>query len=97
MATLLREVLAAFENTRQPLTLNQLAHELDISPGMLEGMLDYWVHKGRLREVGGERCTTCGSAGNCPFVPRMPRSYELVTGEDPPPCPSNQCCSSGRD
>jgi hypothetical protein len=97
MATLLREVLAAFENTRQPLTLNQLARELDISPGMLEGILDYWVHKGRLREVGGESCTACGSAGNCPFVPRMPRSYELVTGEEPPPCPSNSCCSSRGD
>jgi len=94
MTTLLREVLAAFETARQPLTLNQLARELDLSPGMLEGMLDYWVRKGRLREVGGERCTTCGSAGSCPFVSRMPRCYELVTGEDPPPCPSNQYCSS---
>jgi hypothetical protein len=94
MTTLLREVLSAFENTRQPLTLNQLARQLDISPGMLEGMLEYWVRKGRLREVGGESCTTCGNTGNCPFVPRMPRSYELVTGEDAPPYPSNQCCSS---
>lgn len=94
MATLLREALAAFEQTRQPLTLNQLARDLDISPGMLEGMLDYWVRKGRLREVGGERCTACGSTESCPFVPRMPRSYELVTGEDAPPCSSNSCRSS---
>ena len=94
MATLLREVLTAFETSRQPRTLNQLARELDMAPGMLEGMLEYWVRKGRLRESSGaSMCATCGGAGGCPFVPQLPRSYELATnGSSPETDPPCGCC-----
>ncbi len=90
--TTLRQVLQAFEEARAPRTLSQLARELDISSGMLEGMIDHWVRKGRLRETGsGAACTTCGENGSCPFVAKMPRSFELATddGDAPPPC---HCC-----
>jgi hypothetical protein len=92
VATTLRQVLQAFEETRAPRTLTQLARELDLSPGMLEGMIDHWVRKGRLRETGsGQPCTTCGDHGRCPFVARMPRSFELAPGDDAPPPPCH-CC-----
>ncbi len=90
----LRQVLQAFENADRPRTLTQLARELDIAPGMLDGMLAYWVRKGRLRESGSApACTTCGGAAGCPFVPHLPRSYELITDDDPPPPPACGCCS----
>lgn len=93
MTTLLRQVLHAFEDARETRTLAQLARELDIAPGMLEGLIAYWVRKGRLRESGsGPACNTCGRAEGCPFVLKLPRSYELVTddppaGDPPPACP----------
>lgn len=89
--TTLRQVLNAFEATRAPRTLTQLARELDISPGMLEGMIDHWVRKGRLRETGsGLACTTCGQGATCPFMARMPRSFELAADDDVPP--PGHCC-----
>lgn len=79
MATKLREVLQLFEKTRGPLSLNDMALELGIPPGMLQGMLDYWVRKGKIRECGGESaCAACGCARTCSYVPNMPRRYELV-------------------
>jgi hypothetical protein len=80
MATVLREVLHAFEKTRGPLSMNDMARDLDITPGMLEGMIDYWVRKGKIRECsGGSACASCGCAKSCAYSPNMPRRYELVT------------------
>lgn len=95
---MLRQVLNAFEQAEEPRSLNDMARDLGITPGMLTGMIDYWVRKGKLREtsLGQETCNTCGSAEGCPFILRLPRSYELVTGDNPPglapasvPC---KCC-----
>ena len=87
--TLLRAVLDAFKDTHNVRSLQQIAHDLDISPGMLESMIAYWVRKGQLREVAGpSSCTACGSAGHCPFVMQMPRMVEWVDPEKqdvPPP------------
>lgn len=76
----LRQVLSAFESGR-PLALTQLARELGVSPVQLEDMLQYWVRKGRLREVDSSGpCGSCGlNDGACAFVVELPRSYELVT------------------
>ncbi|MBN1200847.1 MAG: hypothetical protein JXJ20_03225 [Anaerolineae bacterium] len=93
MTTTLRAVLHAFEHADTPLSLNQMARDLGVEPGMLESMIAHWVRKGRLREVadspGG--CAACGSKHGCPFIAKMPRRYELVTAKDPdqpfdPPC-----------
>ncbi len=98
MTTMLRQVLTAFEQADRPLSLNEMARELDITPGMLTGMIEYWVRKGKLRETSRslDNCATCGSAEGCPFIVRLPRSYELVSGDAlscsiqaPPPC---TCC-----
>ncbi|MBP8973830.1 MAG: helix-turn-helix domain-containing protein [Anaerolineae bacterium] len=96
MPTTLRQVLQAFEETRAPRTLSQLARELDLPPSMLEGMIDHWVRKGRLRETGsGPACTTCGHSAGCPFIAKMPRSFELATDDGDASPPPGHCCGQG--
>ena len=100
MATTLRQVLQKFEGSDRPLSLRQMARELDIAPGMLDGMIAHWVRKGRLREVDHSlsHCATCGGAEGCPFIPKnIPRRYELVTGDQPsePDSPSCTCAHCG--
>jgi hypothetical protein len=78
----LSQVLAAFEENVGPVTLSQIARDLDVSQGRLEGMIQYWVRKGKLRETRPfTDCGTCGRGEGCPFVVELPRSYELA-GED---------------
>lgn len=61
--------------------MSQIARDLDVSPARLEGMLQYWVRKGKLREtVNNNECGACGSGDeSCPYVVELPRGYELVT------------------
>ncbi len=90
MSVLLRQVLQMFERTDAPLSVQQMARALEITPSMLEGMLAYWVRKGKLRRVQpGQACGTCGRAAHCPLVAHLPTAYELVReGELPlPACP----------
>ena len=76
----LRQVLTIFETATTPLSLPQIARDLDISVERLEGMLQYWVRKGKLREnAGGTECGSCGQKGACAFVMEMPHSYELAS------------------
>lgn len=85
MTTTLRQVLQFFQDSQQPLSLTQAARDLDMSPGMLQGMIDHWVRKGHLRETSdcdtADSCGTCGGAEGCPFVGKPPRRYELATGQ----------------
>ena len=89
--SLLRQVLDHFENSQKPLRLTVLAEELNISDGMLNEMIQYWVKKGKLREISIDSgvCYKCGTQSVCPLVVSMPRMYEIVTDDDPPVTP---CC-----
>lgn len=76
----LRQVLAIFENTNAPLSLPQISRELGVSTEALDGMLQYWVRKGKLKETAASReCGSCGSKNGCAFVLELPHSYELVS------------------
>ena len=91
--SLFRQVLNRFEDNNRPLTLTALARDLDISKVMLEEILQYWVKKGKLREVSfnDDNCSSCGIESSCPFVVTMPRMFEIASKEDdiqPPQC----CC-----
>lgn len=78
----LRQVLSIFENAHQPLSLTQIAHELDMPPERLDMMIEHWVRKGKIRESNaGTTCGSCGHQGACPFVMEMPRTYELTTAD----------------
>lgn len=94
----LREVLQQFEQRDGAVSLNRMARDMALEPGVLQDMIGYWVRKGKLREVVGESktCHSCGIKSACPFIIAMPRYYELVReGErgtdDAPPC----SCSTG--
>ena len=80
MTTTLRQVLNIFEENQQPIALSRLAVQLDTPQPLLEGMLDYWVRKGKLRVASGHQdCGSCAKDGDCAFVVDIPRSYELAT------------------
>lgn len=93
MASQLREILDRFTDQTTPLSINRMARDMALEPGVLQGMIDYWVRKGKLREVNGttEHCTTCGINSGCPFIVAMPRYYELVTADVPPLDPPCAC------
>jgi hypothetical protein len=87
MTTMLQAVLTAFEEARGPISLNEMARDLGIAPGMLDGLIEHWVRKGKVRACsGGSACASCHSA--CSYSPTMPRSYELVTGAEG----DHRCC-----
>lgn len=85
-------VLDAIKNAGGPVSLGQLGRELGVEPAALQGMIDFWVRKGRLRVQGaaasGATCAPSGCAGcpvdgpeGCPILLHAPRRYEL-TGEN---------------
>ncbi len=82
---MLQQVLRAFEEAHEPVNLVDLAHKLGIDKPALEGMIAYWVRKGRLKEsqadssCSAECGPTCASRSRpCPFVGKMPRIITLV-------------------
>lgn len=81
MSTTLRQVLEHFEQNQGAVSLPQMARTLGVERGTLQNMIDYWVRKGKLREVNSQSCTTCGSASGCPYIMSLPHCYELATGE----------------
>ncbi|MBX3081816.1 MAG: hypothetical protein KF716_09300 [Anaerolineae bacterium] len=97
MASQLREVLNRFADQSTPISINQMAREMQLELGVLHGMIDYWVRKGKLREVGadGNSCTTCGIKGECPYILHLPRYYEIVNDHDPAPAPPCTCGHCG--
>ncbi len=94
MSTTLRQVLEQFEQGQGAVSLPQMARTLGIERGMLQNMIEYWVRKGKLREVGTPACTTCGSAEGCPFIVALPRCYELASA-DSPDAPAPVACGCG--
>ena len=87
---MLRQVLQEIELARGPVNINELSQKLGIERSALEGMIEFWVRKGRLR--GGsqptaaltEVCTTgscscaCSGPVECPYVIKMPQTYTVV-------------------
>ncbi len=96
MTTTLRQVLKLFEESSRPLSMAEIARDLDVEAGVLEGMLQYWVHRGRLREASTDAalCPMCSKRESCAIMPDMPRRYELVSGSQSeiPLSPNCLCC-----
>jgi hypothetical protein len=83
---LLREI----KMSGSTISLDELSRRLGIEASALEGMLEYCVRKGILRDSeedsshsGGCTCDSggCGSGcegyEGCPFIAKMPRTYTL--------------------
>ncbi len=97
---MLQQVLQEIEQAHGPLSLGDLAHKLGVDRGTLEGMLTFWVRKGRIVVSDGaaQTCTTgsgCGSCGSntgCPFAGTTPRTFALVMDSSPAlPAPGGSC------
>ena len=93
----LRDVLNAFEQNG-PASLAQMSRDLEIEASALEGMIQFWVRKGKLREVCDLGCASCGAQSSCPACVLVPRRYELVTDGAPANTglaqepPKRSCC-----
>ena len=67
---MLRQVLQELESAPGPVNINELSQKLGIEQSALEGMIQFWVRKGRLKTGSqtatemAELCTTgsCGCA-----------------------------------
>ena len=75
----LSQVLATFEKADRPLSLPELARDLGVSREGLEGMIQYWVRRGKIHDITAlTDCGACGESGTCAFVLQMPRTYQLI-------------------
>jgi hypothetical protein len=81
MATLLRQVLEAFETTDTNIRLDALSRQLGVDSGTLDNMIQYWVRKGRIREISNDACHACSTSA-CPVMENAPRRYTLVKGHE---------------
>jgi len=82
---MLRDVLHAIESANGPVHVAALSQQLGIDRSALEGMIDYWVRKGRLQAPTATETVCAPSAGHCGggcsgaaaclFVARMPKAY----------------------
>ncbi len=84
MATsILSKLLTLIEESSGAYSIQALARELDVTPAHVESMLEYWIRKGKINtSTNLTECGSCSAQGDCPFVLEMPRTYELVMGQD---------------
>jgi hypothetical protein len=70
----LRQVLEALESIQGPVNLDDLGRRLGVERSALEGMINFWERKGRLRsDALAARPNVCASGtcgGSCPGVRR---------------------------
>jgi len=90
---MLRELLRLVETAEGPISLADLGRQLGVDVAVLDGMLQYWVRKGRLIMDGqsgevacaggcgsmGGGCGSCSGMTSCPFVARLPVTYRVNT------------------
>ncbi len=87
---MLWKVLHEVEAARAPLDLSELSRRLDVERSVLDGMIQFWVRKGRLVEdaaTAGQATMACAAHGcgsgcsgaqGCPFMMKMPHTISLV-------------------
>ncbi len=87
---MLQQVLRELESARGPVNLNELADKLGLERSALEGMIAFWVRKGRLTDsqlqpdsagtCGGCSCaTSCAKQSSCcTMTTQMPRRFSLL-------------------
>lgn len=87
----LRKLLTLIEDSSGAYSIQALARELDVTPARVEGMLEYWIRKGKINpSTNLTECGSCSAQGDCPFVLEMPRTYELVNNRVSPPDSAGQ-------
>jgi hypothetical protein len=86
---MLQKVLNEVKRAGGTVNLNELALKLNVERSALDGMIQFWIRKGRIRDDDlaesqpFEACQTNGCAGNCPgpkgcpFVMTPPRTFSI--------------------
>jgi len=75
----LGRLITIIEETKGALSFQELAEELDATPERVQGMLDFWIKKGKIKTVTSSiECGTCSTQDDCPFILKMPGVYELI-------------------
>ena len=62
---ILRQILHKVEAAQGPVNLNDLSRELGIERGALDGMIAYWVRRGRLKHESDAVCTRVACELSC--------------------------------
>ena len=83
---MLNQVLREIETAQGPITVRELSRKLEIEANALEGMIQFWVRKGRIQdddapkscnEEIGDCSTSCCGTTNCTFIAKMPKTYSI--------------------
>lgn len=86
---MLRQVLQEIKAAPSTVNLNALARKLGVERSALEGMIQFWVRKGRLQDddqaaaaalqvcASGSCGPGCVGAQGCPFIVNLPRTYSV--------------------
>jgi len=84
---MLNQILQEIEGARGSITNNELSRKLGVEPNVLEGMIQFWVQKGRLQsdddQISDMNCTcgtgtsSCAPVSDCVFIAKMPKSYSI--------------------
>ncbi|MEA3337004.1 MAG: FeoC-like transcriptional regulator [Chloroflexota bacterium] len=86
---MLRQLLLEFETAQGPVNLTELTRKLGVDRSALDGMIAYWVRKGRIKDdqapgpaqpamCAGSSCgTSCSGLQECPFIVTLPRTFSL--------------------
>ena len=86
---MLYQVLEEIEQARGPVLVKDLGQRLNIDPGVLMGMIEFWVRKGRLRDdvavaeegftcAGGACGAHCSGVTECASVAKMPKTFSIA-------------------
>lgn len=90
---MLHRVLQEIEAAQGSINLTELSRKLAVERSALDGMIQYWVRKGRLKddrqqeELTLTACTTgscggsCPGPQGCPFVMKLPKTYTLTAAK----------------
>jgi hypothetical protein len=87
---MLHAILHEIETAPEPMTMRALSRKLGVQPSALEGMIQFWVRKGRLvvdagpggvssiSACGGKRCLrSCPGPAQCPLVSDPLTTYTI--------------------
>jgi len=83
---MLSQVIHEIESAQGPITVGELSRKLNIEPNALEGMLQFWVRKGRIQDddaledcsdIAGSCGKSCSGTAECSFIAKMPKTYSV--------------------
>ena len=87
---MLNQVLREIETAQGPITVRELSLKLEIEANALEGMIQFWVRKGRIQdddaaksctEEIGDCSTSCCGTANCTFIAKMPKTFSIPAAD----------------